>query len=101
MKQAMELRGGNNLRFFASPWMVPKWIKTNGEYTGFGFIKKEMYQTWAEYFVKFLESYKNEGIEFWGVTTQNEPSLALTQVKPVGSAGWDATDLVIKSYFYK
>nr|XP_015837066.1 PREDICTED: glucosylceramidase-like [Tribolium castaneum] len=94
MKQAMELRGENKLRFFGSPWMVPKWIKTNGQYDGFGFVKTEMYQTWASYFLKFLEEYKKEGLEFWAVTTQNEPSLALGKgAKGLGSTGWDSIQL--------
>ncbi|XP_044265543.1 lysosomal acid glucosylceramidase-like [Tribolium madens] len=94
MKQAMELRGEDKLRFLASPWMVPKWIKTNGKYDGLGFIKPEMYQTWASYFLKFLENYKKEGIEFWAVTTQNEPSLAVIGgAKGVGSTGWDSEHL--------
>jgi glucosylceramidase len=32
------------------------------------------YQTWANYYVKFFQAYKNFGIEFWAMTTQNEPS---------------------------
>ena len=30
-------------------------------------------QTWADYFVKFIEAYEAEGIPVWGVTIQNEP----------------------------
>ena len=30
-------------------------------------------QSWANYFVKFIKSYENEGIPVWGITIQNEP----------------------------
>lgn len=29
---------------------------------------------WADYFVKFFDGYAENGIKFWGVTTQNEPA---------------------------
>ena len=32
----------------------------------------EYYQTWANYFVKFIEAYEAEGLPVWGVTIQNE-----------------------------
>ena len=33
-----------------------------------------VYQSWALYFSKFFAAYHAEGIDFWGVTTQNEPN---------------------------
>ncbi|OQR72798.1 glucosylceramidase-like [Tropilaelaps mercedesae] len=32
------------------------------------------YKTWAKYFVKFYQSYKENGVDIWGFTTQNEPA---------------------------
>ena len=34
---------------------------------------KNLHDTWARYFVKYLEAYREEGIEFWGLTVENEP----------------------------
>lgn len=34
----------------------------------------EVYGAWARYFSKFFAAYKEEGINFWGVTVQNEPN---------------------------
>lgn len=48
-------------------------MKTNNKFSGVGFLKDQYYQVWANYFLKFFESYAKEGIQFWGVTTQNEP----------------------------
>ncbi|EFA07058.2 lysosomal acid glucosylceramidase [Tribolium castaneum] len=92
IKKALNLTG-NNLKLFASAWTAPTWMKTNGEYTGFGFLKEEMFQTWANYFVKFLDEYEEQGVEFWGITTGNEPSLALVPLNQINSVGWDATEM--------
>jgi len=61
------------LKLMASPWSAPAWMKSNNALNGMGYLLPEYYQSWANYFVKFLDSYKEEGIEFWGVTSQNEP----------------------------
>ncbi|KAG7161551.1 Lysosomal acid glucosylceramidase-like 4, partial [Homarus americanus] len=61
------------LKLFASPWTAPPWMKTNNDYVGYGQLLPEMYQPWANYFVKFLDRYGEEGVNFWGVTAQNEP----------------------------
>ena len=48
-------------------------MKTNNSMLFGGKLKPEYYQSWANYFVKFLKSYENEGIPVWGITIQNEP----------------------------
>ncbi|CAH1363810.1 unnamed protein product, partial [Tenebrio molitor] len=92
IKKALDLTE-NNLRLFASTWTAPKWMKTNGEYAGYGFLLEEMYQAWANYFVKFLNSYQSEGIEFWGITTGNEPSLAMAPLDQINTVGWNSTQM--------
>ncbi|KAK4883900.1 hypothetical protein RN001_000171 [Aquatica leii] len=77
----------DKLRLFASTWTAPKWMKHNEKYTGPDVLKKEMYQPWANYFLKFLEKYAEEGIKFWGLTTGNEPSTGLVPSK-INSVGW-------------
>lgn len=71
-------------------------MKTNGDYSGIGFIKKDMYQVWANYFLKFFDHYKEEDIEFWGMTTQNEPSLAMVPFVRINSVAWTFHQMVIK-----
>ncbi|MCL2139770.1 MAG: glucosylceramidase [Treponema sp.] len=63
---------GNNLWLFASPWSPPSWMKSNGDMCHGGRLLDEYYETWARYFVRYLEEYKKEGIPFFGVTVQNE-----------------------------
>lgn len=62
----------HGFKLFSSPWTAPPWMKTNQDWFG-GELKKEYYQTWADYFVKYIEAYKNEGIEICGLTVENEP----------------------------
>ena len=63
----------SQVRVFASPWSAPAWMKSNGALNGQGHLLSEYYQTWADYFIRFLEEYDKEGISMWGVTAQNEP----------------------------
>ncbi len=63
----------DDLVFYASPWSPPAFMKTNKNMLQGGKLLPEYYQTWADYFVKFIKAYENEGIPVWGVTIQNEP----------------------------
>ncbi|XP_060534930.1 lysosomal acid glucosylceramidase-like [Cylas formicarius] len=74
IKKAIELRGEDPFRLFATAWSSPTWMKTTDSFVGLGQLKDEYYGLWAEYYIKFFESYKQENISFWGVTTQNEPA---------------------------
>lgn len=71
IKRAMEASGGN-LRFFASPWSPPGWMKTNGEMKHGGKLLPQYNQTWADYYVKYVKAYEQLGIPMWGLTVQNE-----------------------------
>lgn len=71
IKEAMEV-SGYKLRFFASPWSPPPWMKTNGEMKHGGKLRPEYRQTWADYFVKYVREYEKVGIPMWGLTVQNE-----------------------------
>jgi len=63
---------------FASPWSPPAYMKTNGQMNKGGKLKDEYREIWSEFYVKFIESYKNEGIDIFGVTVQNEPKATQT-----------------------
>lgn len=87
IRRALDLTNGN-LRLFASAWTSPRWMKTNGEYNGYGFIRRTMYQTWANYYLRFLQEYQRRGINFWGITTGNEPSDTLYPNEELEVVGW-------------
>lgn len=69
---AMKAVGSNALRLFASPWSAPAWMKTNGSMIH-GKLDLKNQQVWANYIVKLLEAYKQNGVYFWAITIQNEP----------------------------
>jgi glucosylceramidase len=47
-------------------------MKTNNDMLYGGKLKPEYFQTWADYYVRYMEAYKKEGIPIWGLTVQNE-----------------------------
>jgi len=67
-------------KLFAAPWSPPAWMKTNGEMNHGGKLKPEYRQAWADYFVRYLQEYKKQGVNLWGLSTQNEPEAV---------SGWD------------
>jgi len=69
---------GNNLKLFASPWSPPAWMKTNNNMLQGGKLKEECYDSWAEYYVRFIQEYEADGIPIWGLTVQNEPMAVQT-----------------------
>ncbi|MBN1360491.1 MAG: glycoside hydrolase family 30 protein [Sedimentisphaerales bacterium] len=71
IQRALKTARGN-LKLFASPWSPPAWMKTNNNMLYGGKLKPEYFQTWADYFVKYVQAYENEGIPIWGLTVQNE-----------------------------
>ncbi|WP_211093281.1 glycoside hydrolase family 30 protein [Flammeovirga agarivorans] len=61
-----------SIKILATPWSPPTWMKSNNEYKG-GSLLASHYAVYADYFVKYLEAYKNEGITIDAITIQNEP----------------------------
>ncbi|MDB4925072.1 glycoside hydrolase family 30 protein [Mucilaginibacter sp.] len=64
---------GGKLNLFASPWSPPAWMKDNNNVLNGGKLKPEYDQSWANFYVKFINAYEKEGIKIWGLTVQNEP----------------------------
>jgi glucosylceramidase len=62
----------DGFRIIASPWTAPPWMKDNNHWVG-GRLKPEYYDTWASFFVRYLDAYEAEGISIWGLTVENEP----------------------------
>jgi glucosylceramidase len=77
IKQAQAAAGGR-LTLFASPWSPPAFMKDNNNMLHGGKLKPEFYQSWANYYTKFIKAYESEGIPVWGITIQNEPMATQT-----------------------
>lgn len=62
----------DGFRIISSPWTAPPWMKDNKEWVG-GKLLPEYYEAWALFFSKYIDAYKAEGIDIWGITVENEP----------------------------
>ncbi|WP_281884626.1 carbohydrate-binding protein [Paenibacillus sp. YYML68] len=70
LKQALQFNP--SLKFMGTPWSAPAWMKENQSLFK-GKLKPENYAVYAQYFVKTIQAYEQEGITFDAVTLQNEP----------------------------
>jgi len=71
IKEAMEA-SKDGFKILSSPWTASPWMKDNNKYVG-GKLLPEYYDTWALFFSKYIQEYKKEGIDIWGLTVENEP----------------------------
>jgi len=76
-----------DLKFFASPWSPPGWMKDSGQMCS-GRLRTECYDVYARYLVKFIQAYEAEGIPIYAITLQNEPGV---NVKTYPSCFWNGT----------
>ncbi|MBA3706923.1 MAG: beta-glucosidase, partial [Bacteroidetes bacterium] len=63
------------IKFLATPWTAPTWMKTNQGWVG-GSLDPTYYATYAAYFLKYLDAMKAQCISIWAITPQNEPENA-------------------------
>lgn len=71
------------LIIFASPWSPPAEWKTNGNdagtYNGVeGFFKEENYADFANYLNDFVVYLRNNGVELYAISLQNEPDYVVS-----------------------
>lgn len=99
------------MKFFASPWCPPSWMKTNENYasisnstynnlsqelesvtgtTGFKMLKGYL-KAYALFFSKYLDAYKSEGINIGDLHVQNE--VLAEQIFP--SCIWQPQDIAL------
>jgi len=82
----VQAAAGGKLAIFASPWSPPAFMKSNNDMLHGGKLKPEYYQSWANYYPKFIKAYQREGIPIWGITIQNEPMATQTWESCIYSA---------------
>ncbi len=104
IKQAMQYNP--ELKVWGSPWTPPVWMKINKHYACAGdsryndlpqdkpgvsrfIMEPEYLKTYADYFVKYVQAYQNEGINIYAIHPQNE--ISACQVFP--SCLWNAKEL--------
>lgn len=87
IKEALAIKfdqGDAGLRIISSAWTAPPWMKDIGTWyipgapennwqgTG-GTLKPEYESVYADYLIKYLDAYRKQGVDIWGLTPVNEP----------------------------
>ena len=72
IKRAMQAARGK-LHLFISPWSPPAWMKDNNDMLHGGKLKPGFDQSWANYYVKYIQALEKDSVPVWGLTVQNEP----------------------------
>ncbi|MGW5720897.1 ricin-type beta-trefoil lectin domain protein [Amycolatopsis sp. NPDC003865] len=90
-KQAKQLNP--QAKIMASPWSAPPWMKDNDSYL-LGWVESQYYPAYAQYFVKYLQAYRDAGVPIDYVSMQNEP----TCCSSYPSTNWNGAGL---AYFAK
>jgi len=67
-----------NLKILISPWSPPRWMKNNNDMNHGGELLPKYYQTWANYYVRFIQELQKRNIPAWALTVQNEPAAVQT-----------------------
>ncbi|WP_326750945.1 lectin [Streptomyces hirsutus] len=62
------------LRVKGVPWSAPGWMKDNGRMDQMGWLKWEYYPLYAQYLVKYVQSYRAAGVDIDYLSVQNEPN---------------------------
>jgi glucosylceramidase len=87
IKQALAIKKqqhDSDLKIIASAWTAPAWMKDiedwyipgsrENDFQGTGGILKKGYEKYyADYLIMYLEHYKDQGVNIWGMTPVNEP----------------------------
>ncbi len=59
-----------------------------------GSLRKECYSVYADYFVKFINEYKNKGSPVYAITPQNEPEYAPSSYPGMLMSAQEQTEFV-------
>ena len=84
-----------NIKILACPWSAPVWMKDNNNFVG-GSLQTQYYSVYAQYFVKYIQQMKAQGITIDAITPQNEPLHGGNNPSMVMQAAQQAS--FIKSY---
>lgn len=78
IKQLMNVSHNYDVKIIGVTWSPPRWMKVKGDWPGAidNQLKREYYQTWAEYHLNWLDLMHSAGIPIWAISTGNEPYFA-------------------------
>jgi glucosylceramidase len=67
IKDAMAI-SKEGFKIISSPWTAPPWMKDNNDWRG-GKLLPVYYETWALFFSKYIDAYREQGIDIWAIYT--------------------------------
>ena len=73
-KQAMEINP--DIKLFLAPWSAPLWMKTKYEWNtakAMTSLRRDCYNVYADYLVKCIQGYEEQGVPVYAFSVQNEP----------------------------
>jgi glucosylceramidase len=70
LRQALSINP--SLKVHALPWSAPAWMKASDSMNG-GYDVATDFSSLAQYFVRFIQAYQQQGIPIYAVSMQNEP----------------------------
>src|SRR2546422_4406558 len=91
VKQALTINPA--LKVAALPWSPPAWMKTTGTMNGGG-VMTTYFPSLAQYFVKFIQAYQQQGISIYAISVQNEPLFSTTSYPSESLPATDASDFI-------
>ena len=65
-----------DISIMATPWSAPAWMKESGALHNGGRLKSSFYESYATYFVKYIQEMESREIPIHSITVQNEPLYA-------------------------
>ncbi|HQF11533.1 MAG TPA: glycoside hydrolase family 30 beta sandwich domain-containing protein [Paludibacteraceae bacterium] len=95
LKEILEINP--SMKILASPWSAPAWMKSNNSMYGGSLKGEEVYNDFAEYFVRYVQVFEQEGIHIDALTIQNEP-MHETGGYPTMKMLWQEQNKIIRDY---
>lgn len=74
----VQCQTGKQIELMISPWSPPAFMKTNGQRSNGGKLRKEYMDFWAEYICLYIHELRKEGLRISRMSIQNEPAAVQT-----------------------
>ncbi len=81
------------VKIVALPWSPPAWMKVNGSMNGGNMITAD-FPSFAQYFVKYLQAYQQQGIPVYAISAQNEPLNSTSSYPSESLSAADESDFI-------
>jgi glucosylceramidase len=91
LKEALAIN--SRIKVIATPWSAPAWMKSSQSLIQ-GTLQPDAYPSFANYFVKFVQSYQRAGVPIFAITMQNEPLYMPTDYPSMGMSSSEQAEFL-------